>query len=149
LKGLPQKGREGGIKMANTDEIDQILKEAADSILEDYRQMGNPLTLEQEARFNQFVAGLIDAEPPTAEQIWQTMEIAVEAIRAKHKEKALEAINMFMLEFISGVEQSSGAFQYLPMLNQAKESVKTGRFDNAGEMMVTFLSKCREAARSM
>lgn len=135
--------------MANTDEIDQILKEAADSILEDYRQMGNPLTLEQEARFNQFVAGLIDAEPPTAEQIWQTMEIAVEAIRAKHKEKALEAINMFMLEFISGVEQSSGAFQYLPMLNQAKESVKTGRFDNAGEMMVTFLSKCREAARSM
>lgn len=135
--------------MTSTNEYDEILKRAADSILEDNRQMGKVFTPEQEAQFKTFVAGLVDTEPPTAEHIWQTVEIVMEAIRAKHKERAVQAINGFMLEFISGCDQSSGAFQYLPLLNQAKDAIKASRFDQGGEFLMTFLTNCREAARSL
>lgn len=135
--------------MADAGEYDEILKAAADSIIEEYNQLGTPLTPEQEARFKQFVAGLPDVEPPAPEQIWQAMEVAVEAIRCKSREKALEGINMFMLEFISGVDQTSGAVQFLPMLTKAKDAVKAGLYDQAGELMMEFLNKCREAVQSM
>ncbi len=128
---------------------EDVLKAAADSIIKEYRESGAPLTPEQEARFNQFVAGLLDAEPPTPEQIWQAMEVAVEAVRCQNREKSLEGINMFMLEFISGVERASGAFQYLSLLTQAKDAVKAGHFVRAGELLVEFLAKCREAAQGM
>jgi hypothetical protein len=135
--------------MADSLTNDEILKQAGDSILEDYKQMGKTYTPEQEDQFNKFIAGLVDAEPPTSEQIWQTMEIVMEAIRAKNKEKSLETIIIFILEFISACDQSSGAFQYVPMLIQAKDAIKAGLFAQAGELMVAFLTKCREAARSM
>lgn len=128
---------------------DEILKNAVDSIIKEYRESGTVLTPEQEARFNRFVTGLLDAEPPAPEQIWQAMEAAVEAVRCQNKERSLEGINMFMLEFISGVDRASGAFQYLPLLTQAKGAVKAGHFVRAGELLVEFLAKCREAAQAM
>ena len=128
---------------------DEILRNAVDSIIKEYRESGTPLTPEQEARFNRFVTGLLDAEPPAPEQIWQAMEVAVEAVRCQNKERSLEGINMFMLEFISGVDRASGALQYLSMLTQAKDAVKTGHFVRAGELLVEFLAKCREAAQAM
>ncbi len=128
---------------------DEVLKQAADSIIEDYKRTGNPLGPEQEAQVRAFVAGLVEAEPPTDEQIWETIEIVMAAIGAQAKEKALRAIAILMLQFISGCDHTEGAFQCIPILNHAKEAVQADRFPQAREFMMAFLTKCREAAGSM
>lgn len=135
--------------MTSSQENDQIMRQAAKDVVEDCKELGDSFTPEQEAQFIQYVEGLVNTEPPTGEQIWQTMEIAREAIKANHKEKSLRAINLFILEFISGCEQSSGAIGYLPILKEAKDAIKAGRFDQAGDFIVAFLAKCREAVRMM
>jgi hypothetical protein len=135
--------------MSNTYVDDEILKQAADSIIEDFKQTGKTFTSEQEDQFRVFVAGLVDAEPPADEEVWQIIEILRRAIDGKVKEKALRAVTTFMLQFISGCEHSPAAFQCLPMLSQVREAVKADRFDEAGEFLMAFLSKSREIARSM
>ena len=128
---------------------DSILRETADSIIEDFRQTGETFTPEQEEQFRKFVAGLVDAEPPTEEDMWQTIEILRRTIEAKDKENALRAVTTFMLQFISGCEHSSGAFQCLPMLSQVRESIRAARFDEAADSLMAFLSKSREVARTI
>ncbi len=86
----------------------EILKQVADSIIEDFKQADEKYTPEQEAQFRAFVAGLVDAEPPEDEDIWQTIEILKKTIEAKDKINALGAVTTFMLQFISGCEPSSG-----------------------------------------
>ncbi len=127
----------------------EILKQVADSIIEDFKQADEKYTPEQEAQFRAFVAGLVDAEPPEDEDIWQTIEILKKTIEAKDKINALGAVTTFMLQFISGCEPSSGAFQLLPMLIQVREAVKVELFKDAGELLMAFLRKSREIARSM
>ena len=128
---------------------DEILKQAADSIIEDFKQTGETVTPEQEAQIRKFVAGLVDIEPPTDEQMWQSIEILRMAIEGAEKEKALQAINMLVLQFISGCEHSPEAFQCVPILYQVKEAIKTDHFKQAREFVMTFLSKSREVARSI
>jgi hypothetical protein len=135
--------------MTNDYVDDEILKQVADSIIEDCNQTGETVTPEQEAQIRKFVAGLVEVEPPTDEQIWQTIEILGRAIEGAEKEKALQAINMFVLQFISGCEHSPEAFQCVPILYQVKEAIKTDRFHQAREFMMTFLSKSKEVARSI
>lgn len=135
--------------MTNDYMDDEILKQTADSIIEDCKQTGATVTPEQEAQFRKFVAGLVDIEPPTEEQIWQTIEALRRSIEGAEKEKALQAINMFMLQFISGCEHTPEAFQCVPMLYQVKEAIKTNRFHEAGEFLMAFLTKSREVAHSM
>jgi len=137
--------------MTNSYVDDEILKQAADSIIEDYKQSGETVTPEQEAQIREFVAGLVDIEPPTEEQLWQSIEILTRAIegKEKEKEKALRAVTFFMLQFISGCEHSPEAFQCVPMLYQVKEAIKTDRFHEASDFMMAFLSKSREVARSL
>jgi len=127
----------------------EILKQVADSIIEDFKQADEKYTPEQEAQFRAFVAGLVDAEPPEDEDIWQTIEILKKTIEAKDKINALGAVTTFMLQFISGCEPSSGAFQLLPILIQVREAVKVELFKDAGELLMAFLRKSREIARSM
>lgn len=103
--------------MTNNYADDEILKQVADSIIEDFKKTDETFTPEQEAQFRAFVAGLVDAEPPADEDIWQTIEILRRAIVAKDKENALRAVTTFTLQFISGCEPSSGAFKLLPMLS--------------------------------
>jgi len=121
----------------------------ADSIIEDFKQAGEKYTPEQEAQFRSFVAGLVDAEPPEDEDIWQTVEILKRTIEAKDKTNALGSVTTFMLQFISGCEPSSGALQLLPMLIQIRDAIKAERFKDAGELLMAFLRKSREIARSM
>jgi hypothetical protein len=135
--------------MTNSYVDDDILKQAADSFTEDYKQSGEMVTPEQEAQIRKFVAGLVDVEPPTEEQLWQSIEILTRAIEVKDREKALRAVTFFMLQFISGCEHSPEAFQCVPMLYQVKEAIKTDRFHEASEFMMAFLSKSREVARSI
>lgn len=135
--------------MTNSYVDDEILKQAADSIIEDYKQSGETVTPEQEAQIRKFVAGLVDVEPPTEDQLWQSIEILTRAIEVKDREKALRAATLFMLQFISGCEHSPEAFQCVPMLCQVKEAIKTDRFHEASELMMAFLSKSREVARSL
>ncbi|MGD9578635.1 MAG: hypothetical protein AB7Y74_10320 [Syntrophorhabdus sp.] len=127
----------------------EILKQVADSIIEDFKQADEKYTPEQEAQFRAFVAGLVDAEPPEDEDIWQTIEILKKTIEAKDKINALGAVTTFMLQFISGCEPSSGAFQLLPLLIQVREAIKVELFKDAGELLMAFLRKSREIARSM
>ncbi len=127
----------------------EILKQVADSIIEDFKQADEKYTPEQEAQFRAFVAGLVDAEPPEDEDIWQTIEILKKTIEAKDKINALGAVTTFMLQFISGCEPSSGAFQLLPMLIRVREAINVEVFKDAGELLMAFLRKSREIARSM
>ena len=133
--------------MTNSYVDDEILKQAADSIIEDYKQSGETVTPEQEVQIRNFVAGLVDVEPPTEDQLWQSIEILTRAIEVKDREKALRAVTFFMLQFISGCEHSPEAFQCVPMLYQVKEAIKADRFHEASEFMMAFLSKSREVAR--
>lgn len=135
--------------MTNQDRDEEILKQVADSIIEDFKQAGEKYTPEQEAQFRAFVAGLVDAEPPEDEDIWQTVEILKRTIEAKDKTNALGSVTTFMLQFISGCEPSSGALQLLPMLIQIRDAIKAERFKDAGELLMAFLRKSREIARSM
>lgn len=135
--------------MMNKYSDHEILKQVADNIIEDFRQADEKFTSEQEDQFRAFVAGLIDAVPPEDEDIWQTIEILRRTIEAKEKKNALGAATTFMLQFISACEPSSGALQLLPMLIQAREAIKADRFKDAGELLMTFLSRSREVARSM
>jgi hypothetical protein len=135
--------------MVNKYSDDEILKQVADNIIEDFRQSDEKFTSEQEVQFREFVTGLIDAVPPEDEDIWQTIEILRRSIEAKEKNNALGAATTFMLQFISGCEPSSGALQLLPMLIQVREAIKADRFKDAGELLMTFLSKSREVTRSM
>ena len=135
--------------MMNKYSDHEILKQVADNIIEDFRQADEKFTSEQEDQFRAFVAGLIDAVPPEDEDIWQTIEILRRTIEAKEKKNALGAATTFVLQFISACEPSSGALQLLPMLIQAREAIKADRFKDAGELLMTFLSKSREVARSM
>jgi hypothetical protein len=128
---------------------EEILREVADSIIEDFKQADEKYTPEQEAKFRAFVAGLVDADPPENEDIWQTVEILKKTIEAKDKKNALGAVATFMLQFVSGCEPSSGAFQLLPMLIQVREAIKAEGFKNAEEVLMVFLRKSREIARSM
>ncbi len=116
---------------------------------QDFKQADEKYTPEQEAQFRAFVAGLVDAEFPEDEDIWQTIEILKKTIEAKDKINALGAVTTFMLQFISGCEPSSGAFQLLPMLIQVREAIKVELFKDAGELLMAFLRKSREIARSM
>lgn len=135
--------------MTRSWEYEGIVEQTAKDVVEDCKQLGDKFAPEEEAQFIQYVQGLVNAEPPTGEQMWQTMEIAREAIKANFKDKSLRAINLFILEFISGCDASSGALRYLSVLKEAKDAIKAGRFDQAGDFMATFLAKCREAARMM
>lgn len=135
--------------MTNQDRDEEILKQVADSIIEDFKQAGEKYTPEQEAQFRAFVAGLVDAEPPEDEDIWQTVEILKRTIEVKDKTNALGSVTTFMLQFISGCEPSSGALQLLPMLIQIRDAIKAERFKDAGELLMAFLRKSREIARSM
>lgn len=135
--------------MMNKYSDHEILKQVADNIIEDFRQADEKFTSEQEDQFRAFVAGLIDAVPPEDEDIWQTIEILRRTIEAKEKKNALGAATTFVLQFISACEPSSGALQLLPMLIQVREAIKVDRFKDAGELLMTFLSKSREVARSM
>ena len=72
--------------MTNDYMDDEILKQTADSIIEDCKQTGATVTPEQEAQFRKFVAGLVDIEPPTEEQIWQTIEALRRSIEGAEKE---------------------------------------------------------------
>jgi hypothetical protein len=135
--------------MTNSYVDDEILKQAADSIIEDCKQTGETVTPEQEEQIRKFVAGLVDIEPPTDEQIWQTIEILRRAIEGADRESALRAVTTFILQFISGCEHSSAAFQCVPMLYQVKEAIKADRFHEAQEFLMAFLSKSREVARSL
>lgn len=135
--------------MMNKYSDHEILKQVADNIIEDFRQADEKFTSEQEDQFRAFVAGLIDAVPPEDEDIWQTIEILRRTIEAKEKKNALGAATTFMLQFISACEPSSGALQLLPMLIQVREAIKADRFKDAGELLMTFLSRSREVARSM
>ena len=135
--------------MTNEYSDDEILKQVADNIIDDFRQADEKFTSEQEVQFSAFVAGLINAVPPEHEDIWQTIEILRRTIEAKEKKNALGAATTFMLQFISGCEPSSGAFQLLPMLIHAREAIKTDRFNEAREFLMDFLNKSREVARSM
>lgn len=135
--------------MTNQYVDEEILKQVADSIIEDFKQADEKYTAEQEAQFRAFVAGLVDAEPPEDEDIWQTIEILKKTIEAKDKTNALGAVTTLMLQFISGCEPSSGAFKLLPMLIQVREAIKVERFKDAGELLMAFLRKNREIARSM
>lgn len=128
---------------------EEILKQVADSIIEDFKRTDEKYTPEQEAQFRAFVAGLVDAEPPEEEDIWQTVEILKRTIEAKDGANALGAVTTFMLQFISGCEPSSGAFQLLPMLIQIRDDIKAERFKDAGGLLMAFLRKSREIARSM
>lgn len=128
---------------------DEILKQVADNIIEDFRQADEKFTTEQEVQFRVFVTGLIDADPPEHEDIWQTIEILRRTIDAKEKKNALGAATTFMLQFISACEPSSGALQLLPILIKVRESIKADRFKDAGELLMTFLSKSKEVALSM
>ena len=128
---------------------DEILKQVADSIIEDFKETNETFTPEQEAQFRMFVTGLVDAEPPEGEDLWQTIEILRRAIEGKDKENARRAVTTFVLQFISGCDPSSGAFQLLPMLIQAREAIKADRFKEAREFLMDFLNKSREVARSM
>jgi hypothetical protein len=128
---------------------DEILKQVADSIIEDFKNTDETFTPEQEARFRVFVAGLVDAEPPEDEDLWQAIEILRRTIEDKDKENALRAATTFMLQFISGCEPSSGALQLLPMLIRAREAIKDDRFNEARDLLMDFLNKSREVARSM
>ena len=135
--------------MTNQYVDEEILKQVADSIIEDFKQANEKYTPEQEAQFRAFVAGLVDADPPEDEDIWQTVEILKKTIEAKDKINALGAVTTFMLQFISGCEPSSGAFQLLPLLIQVREAIKVELFKDAGELLMAFLRKSREIARSM
>ncbi len=135
--------------MTNQYVDEEILKQVADSIIEDFKQANEKYTPEQEAQFRAFVAGLVDADPPEDEDIWQTVEILKKTIEAKDKTNALGAVTTFMLQFISGCEPSSGAFQLLPMLIRVREAINAEGFKNAGELLMAFLRKSREIARSM
>jgi hypothetical protein len=128
---------------------DEILKQVADSIIEDFKKTDETYTPEQEAQFRMFVTGLVDAEPPEGEDLWQTIEILRRAIEGKDKENARRAVTTFVLQFISGCEPSSGAFQLLPMLIQVREAIKADHFNEAREFLMDFLNKSREVARSM
>jgi hypothetical protein len=135
--------------MTDTRTTEDILNQAAQGIIDEYKQTGNPLAPEQEARFRQFVTGLVNSEPPTEEQVWSTIEVAMEEIRNKQKDRALQATNFLMLQFIAACDEASGAFQYVPILGQVKEALKTGLFDQAEQNLMTFLAKCREAAQAV
>jgi hypothetical protein len=128
---------------------DEILKQVADSIIEDFKKTDETYTPEQKAQFRMFVTGLVDAEPLEGEDLWQTIEILRRAIEGKDKENALRAATTFMLQFISGCEPSSGALQLLPMLIQTREAIKADRFNEARNLLMDFLNKSREVARSM
>jgi hypothetical protein len=128
---------------------DEILKQVADSIIEDFKETDETFTPEQETQFRVFVAGLVDAEPPEDEDLWQTIEILRRAIEGKDKENALRAVTTFMLQFISGCEPSSGALKLLPMFIQTREAIKANRFNEAKDLLMDFLNKSREVARSM
>lgn len=91
---------------------DEILKRVADSIIEDFKKADETYTPEQEAQFRMFVAGLVDAEPPEDDDLWQTIEILRRAIEGKDKENARRAVTTFMLQFISGCEPSQGHSNY-------------------------------------
>ena len=59
--------------MTNEYSDDEILKQVADNIIDDFRQADEKFTSEQEVQFRAFVAGLINAVPPEHEDIWQTI----------------------------------------------------------------------------
>jgi hypothetical protein len=54
-----------------------------------------------------------------------------------------------MLQFISGCESTSGALGLLPLLVETREAIKADRFDEASELLMTFLRQSRELVRSM
>lgn len=94
--------------MTSSQENDEIMRQAAKDVVEDCKELGDSFTPEQEAQFIEYVEGLVNTEPPTGEQIWQTMEIAREAIKANHKEKSLRAINLFILSLSRGASSHRG-----------------------------------------
>jgi hypothetical protein len=140
---------QGGLAMTNGRKEDEILRQVADSIVEDFKKEGEEYTPQQEAEFRAFVAGLVNAVPPEEEDIWQTIEILKKTIEIKDKKNALGAVTTFMLQFISGCESTSGALGLLPLLVETREAIKADRFDEASELLMTFLRQSRELVRSM
>ncbi len=127
----------------------ELLRQTAAGIVEDYKKMGTAFTPEEEARLLRFITGLVDAAPPTDEQVWETIELLRNAIEVRNRDNALQAVTLFMLQFISGCEHSQEAFQLLPMLTEVKEAIKAEHFREARELLMAFMTRAREVARSM
>jgi hypothetical protein len=132
------------------DYVDQdILKMVADGLLDDYKEAGETFTPEREDEFRAFVAGLVNAEPPPNEQIWETVEVLLKTIDGRDRDLALRAASVFLLQFVSGVDHSPEAFQCLLTLNKVKDEVKAEHFREARELLMAFLNRARAVARSM
>jgi hypothetical protein len=126
----------------------EILQQTADNLIEAYKEAGETFTPEREDQLRGFVAGLVDAEPPENELIWETIEVLMKTIEAKDRELALRAVSVFMLQFISGVDHTQEAFQCVPMLFQVKDAIKAQEFPRAGELLMAFLNRARALTRS-
>lgn len=127
----------------------EVLRQAAADIIEGYKEMGKSFSPEEEAQFADFITGLVDAAPPTDEQVWETIELLRNAIEVRNRDNALQAVTLFMLQFISGCEHSPEAFQLLPRLREVREAIRAEHFREARELLMTFMSKAQEVARSM
>ncbi len=126
-----------------------ILRRTADSLIEDYKEEGETFTGEREDEFRAYLAGLVDADPPTNEQIWETVEVLMKTIEGRDRELALRAISVFIVQYISGCDHTPEAFQCVPTLLEVKSHIKAEHFREAREALMAFLNRARAVARSM
>lgn len=74
------------------------------------------------------------------------MEVLRDAVSAKDRDKAHEAVTVFLMEFASFFGVQSNFFKRtFPLLEQLKGHIESERFDEAETLATAFLMRMRQA----
>jgi hypothetical protein len=76
-----------------------------------------------------------------------TLEILESAISREDKEKAFEAVTIFLLQFTDAYGYGEIFEATFPLLNVLKDRVVAGEFEDAKPLVLALLAKMREAER--
>jgi len=79
------------------------------------------------------------------DELIYAMEVVRDAISEKDTDKAHEAVTVFLMEFAASFGVHSDFFKKtFPILEQLKEHIEKGRFDEAEPLAIAFLARMRQ-----
>ncbi|MGA7796729.1 MAG: hypothetical protein WCA19_27180 [Candidatus Acidiferrales bacterium] len=79
-----------------------------------------------------------------------TLEVVRDAVWARDKEKAFESVTIFLLQFMDVFGHSSSFMSKMfPILEELKDQIQAGDFDEANSGVLALLVRLRQVRESM
>ncbi len=126
---------------------DELMTMAGRKVVEHLKEQGKTFTSEEEEGLVQGLIRLVRTKPPTDTPIHDlvvTLEIVRDALFASDKDKAFEAITVFLLQFMQTFNYEEWTFEMLPILETLKDEILSERFEDPLVRTIALLAYFRK-----